>query len=338
MKLTILHLSDMHISSSSDLVFSRAKEIPSASYSAVRESDGCFVVVTGDVAWSGKELEYETAERFLTGIKSTIQAEGCPLVDIFVAPGNHDCSLVPENLARKIVVEQIVEDPSTAADENVIQICTEPQSAFFAFQKRITHVSPKYMHRLWVEYEIVVGGTLVRIPAINAAWMSRIPEQPGQLVYPVELFHPFLEEPANLRIVLLHHPLNWYAQSSYHPLRKALRTHADTVLSGHEHVQSSGTVSETQSGDSLYFEAGALQPHEANASSAFSVLFFDLDANYVSEERYALGSKGVALQGEPIRRRLRNVLARHTDAGELREDFLSQLRDPGGQFTHPEKP
>ncbi|MGH9960005.1 MAG: hypothetical protein ACREBC_23260, partial [Pyrinomonadaceae bacterium] len=222
-----------------------------------------------------------------------------------------------------MVVEKVVEDPSTAADENVIQICTEAQSAFFAFQKRITQVSPKYMHRLWVEYEIVVGGTLVRIPAINAAWMSRIPEQPGQLIYPAELFHQFLEEPANLRIVLLHHPLNWYAQSSYHPLRKALRTHADTVLSGHEHVPNSGTVSEAQSGDSLYFEAGALQPHE-NAPSAFSVLFFDLNANYVSEERYALGSKGVALQGEPgepIKRRLRNVLARHTDAGELKEDF-----------------
>ncbi|MGH9960004.1 MAG: hypothetical protein ACREBC_23255 [Pyrinomonadaceae bacterium] len=86
MKLTILHISDMHIRSSSDLVLSRAKDIASASYSVARESDGCFVVVTGDVAWSGKELEYEAAERFLTGIKNAIQAEGCPVVDILVHP------------------------------------------------------------------------------------------------------------------------------------------------------------------------------------------------------------------------------------------------------------
>lgn len=337
MKLTILHLSDIHIRHSSDPVLFRATDIASACYSEVRESDGCFVVVTGDVAFSGQESQYDQAKRLLTDIKGAIQAESCPLVDILVAPGNHDCSLLPENRARTIVVEKVVEERNTSTDENVIQICTEPQSAFFAFQKGITEVRPKHSHKLWLEYERVINGKLVRISVINAAWMSRIPEQPGQLVYPVELFHHFLEEPANLRIALLHHPLNWYAQSSYHPLRKALRTHADAVLSGHEHAPNSAAVSETRSGDSLYFEAGALQPHEANAPSTFSVLFFDLDANYVNENRYALDSKSIALQGEPIRRLLRNVLARHVDAGELTEEFQAQLRDAGGNFTHPEK-
>ena len=167
--------------------------------------------------------------------------------------------------------------------------------------------------------------------------MSRIPEKPGELVYPVDLFHPLLEVPANFRITLLHHPLNWYAQYSYHPLRKALRTYADAVLSGHEHVPTSGAVSESRSGDSLYFEAAALSPHEAHMPSAFSVLFFDLDAKSVCEERYALDPKGASLQGEPIKRLLRNVLARHADPSEIKEDFLAQLRDPGGQFTHPDK-
>ena len=152
MKLTILHLSDIHIHSSSDPLLLRAMDVASPCYSAVRQSDGCLIVVTGDAAYSGQDIQYDAAEHFLTEIKNAFQAEGCPFVDIFAAPGNHDCSLLPENRARTIVVEKIVEDPSISTDDDVIQMCTAPQSAFFAFQKRITHTPPKNMHRLWAEY------------------------------------------------------------------------------------------------------------------------------------------------------------------------------------------
>lgn len=96
MKITILHLSDIHLCNSTDAVLARATDIASACFSAARESEACLIAVTGDVAYSGLEPEFELAERLLRSIKQAIQAEGCPFVDIIVVPGNHDCKLKPE--------------------------------------------------------------------------------------------------------------------------------------------------------------------------------------------------------------------------------------------------
>jgi predicted phosphodiesterase/GTPase SAR1 family protein len=336
MNLTILHLSDIHIHSSSDLILTQAKKIASACFTKVRESDACLIIVTGDVAYSGESSQYEEAHIFLSSIKEEIQKEGCPLVDIVTVPGNHDCSLIPENRSRSIVIERIISYPEEASDESIIETCTVPQESYFDFQKRITEIKPIAEHRLWNEYEFIFKEKVLRISAINAAWMSRIPEQQGQLVFPLELFNKLLTEHSDIRLVLLHHPLNWYCQQSYHPLRQSLRTHANIILSGHEHLSSSGTIKDTNDGSSLYFEAGALQPHELDIFPSFSVIFLSTNENNIEEYRYSIEGDNIVKQD------LNNHLLfddsiKKNGKSELTKDFQNLLSDPGGNFTHPEK-
>ncbi len=336
MKLTILHLSDIHIHDSSDSVLKQASHIASSCFINARDSDACLIIVTGDIAFSGQTHQYDEAELFLLIIKEEIQKEGCPLVDIITVPGNHDCSLKPENRARTLIIDRVISDPDEATHDDVIEICTESQKAYFEFQNKVTEIKAIFDNKLWKEYKFTVSGKNIRISAINAAWMSRIPEEAGQLVFPIELFNNQLEEFADIRLALLHHPLNWYCQDSYHPLRQSLRTHANIILSGHEHLPSSGTIKDSQAGNSLYFEAAALQPHEENLEPSFSVFFISLDDNNIDENRYIIESNLISKQvffshiifdGEN----------KNNGDYELTNYFRESLRDPGGNFTHPQK-
>ncbi|WP_019864583.1 STAND family AAA ATPase [Methylovulum miyakonense] len=336
MKLTILHLSDIHIHNSSDLILKQANKIASACFTSARDSDACLIIVTGDIAYSGEKQQYDEAYVFLSLIKEEIQQEGCPLVDIITVPGNHDCSLIPENKSRTIVIDGVIAYPEEALDENIIDTCTTPQKSYFDFQDQITEKTPIFRHKLWNEYEFIVNEKILRVSAINAAWMSRIPEKQGELVFPIELFSKSIEEHSNIRFALLHQPLNWYCQKSYHPLRQSLRNYADIILSGHEHLSSSGTIKDVHNGSSLYFEAGALQPDESNMPPQFSVIFLSFRSNSVEEYRCSI-EEDTLLKQDVNSHLLFDESIKQNGKSELTKDFQNLLADPGGNFTHPEK-
>lgn len=336
MKVTILHLSDLHIKGARDPILRRDSDIASVCFEAARNSDACLVVITGDIAFGGTPTEYEAATGFLGKIREAIKRETKKTVHIITLPGNHDCALIPENRARTVVIDGLISDESLASDPSVIEHCTSSQKAYFEFREAITDADPVYSHPLWTEHEIAFGGKLIRISAINASWMSRNPELQGQLVFPVEMFYDVLSQPASFRLALLHHPLNWYTQSSYHPLRKALRTHANMILSGHEHAVNSGSTSEVLAGENLFFEAAALQPHSEEEEAGFAVLTLDLGAATVLESRFAITVDAVTKRGQSIEHSLSPSNRGGGETG-LTSEFEQTLRDPGGNFSHPEK-
>lgn len=336
MKLAILHLSDIHLAGSDDAVLQRTREIATATFPAIRGTDACLIAVTGDISLSGAGDQYRLARQFLESIRDSIVGEGCPLVDVVTVPGNHDSQLIPENKARTIVIEGLVADNSYAEDPNCIELCVSAQANYFEFRKSVTNTTPVRDDPLWTDYEFVIAGKVVRISAINASWMSRIPESPGSLVFPTHRFQDWVAEPAALRIAMVHHPLNWYSQSSYHALRTALRTSCSVVLSGHEHVNAGGEILEFGCGRQLFFEAPALQPHIQGEKSGFSVLVFDTDEDRVSQHQFALSNVGVE-RGQICETNLGALLKADANAIPITKDFDRQLCDPGGGFGHPEK-
>lgn len=337
MKLTVLHLSDIHLRNASDRVLSFAEGIAGAAYQAAREARACLLVVTGDVAYSGSAEEYKVATDFLRAIAGAIRGEGCPLVDVILVPGNHDCRLIPEDKSRSVVIGHVIQDHNAAKDVSIVKLCTSAQENFFAFRPSVTSLVPVSDHPLWTEYELELDGVTVRLSAINAAWMSRLPEQPGQLVFPIETFENELSAGCSIRLALIHHPLNWYCQSTYHPLRRQLHTHCDAILSGHEHVPNSGVIADSESGESLFYEAQALQPHGKEETAGFSVLQFDIDANEVLEQRFGIGSADVRPVGEEFVRTLRSSTGNARGQFQVTVGFQEILRDPGGDFHHPAK-
>jgi len=336
MKLGVLHISDIHIKTPTDKVLDVGSSIAKACYAIAHQSDTFAIVITGDIAFSCKKEEYQLAEEFFGAIKSEIESEIGRSVDIFLVPGNHDCMLKPENEGRTIIIEQIVKNPSKANSKSLVSDCTAAQSEFFKFEDRMSTLTPVYSDNLWKEYELSIKGSVIRISSLNAAWMSRLPEPQGQLVFPIDNYYELLESPSNLRLSLIHHPLNWYCQASYHPLKKALRTHSNAILSGHEHSSASEEIVDGSIGNVLIFEGAALQPHGSDFDPRFSCLLFDANEKTVIEKRFK-ASKTCPSELEELQHAL-NVsggCARNTNKISL--GFIDFLSDAGGNFTHESK-
>lgn len=337
MKLGVLHISDIHIKNPTDKVLSVGSSIAKACYATAHQSDSFAIIVTGDIAFSCKKEEYTLAKVFFEAIKKEIETEIGRAIDIFLAPGNHDCALKPEDEGRTIIIEQIVKNPSKANSESLVGSCTAVQSEFFKFQDSISTLTPLYSDKLWKEYEIDINGSVVRISSLNAAWMSRLPEPQGQLVFPIENYYEFLESPCNLRLSLIHHPLNWYCQSSYHPLKKALRTHSNAILSGHEHSSASEEIVDASIGNVLIFEGAALQPHGDDLDPRFSCLLFDTNENAVFEKRFKAG-KTNPIEIEELKHALKVSGGCARNSQKISPAFIAFLSDAGGNFTHESKP
>lgn len=331
MKLGILHLSDIHIANAADKCLSIADEIAKASYGLAHRSDAFIIIVTGDIAYGGQECEYLLAQELISNIRSKILAETKRSVEVIVTPGNHDCVLKPADLVRTLIIDQVVQDEKKASVPEIVELCTKVQENFFAFRSSVETITPLYSDKLWNEYLISVGGAEVRISSLNAAWMSRIPEPQGQLVFPIDNYYEQLEAPSTLRLSLIHHPLNWYCQSSFHPLKKALRTHSNAILSGHEHSSGSEEIIDPSVGSVLLFEGAALQPHGSSSEHRFSCLLFDVGEGQVFEERYLSSGQYPKLIEE-----LSHALKKSTGCGvknNIDNIFLDRLSDPGGNFT-----
>lgn len=336
MSLLVLHLSDLHITDEKTGILNNSKQIAQSAFLPLRQASACLIIVTGDVAYSGAAEQFVLAEAFLDDIREALKAEGCPVVDIVVVPGNHDCVLTPTDSVRSILIDRVVESPATAEDLDVVTKCTAAQQNFFDFRGRLTRASPCFDHPLWTEYELLVEGRLIRVSAINAAWMSRIPERPGQLVFPVNAFQDILSAPAQLRLALIHHPLNWYAQSTYHDLRKNLRRHCSAILSGHEHLAAAGQVADAEIGTNIYFEADSLNPHESSLVPGYSLMSFEFAKLEVEVNAFRWQSgrfQSMSLRTLSFAEATYGPIER----SDLMRDFECILRDPGGVFTHPDK-
>ncbi|ABA87554.1 hypothetical protein Pcar_0294 [Syntrophotalea carbinolica DSM 2380] len=335
MKIAILHLSDIHLRDKKEDILNKAELIASSFFVQIRDSSLVLILITGDIAYSGEGDQYNLALNFFEKIKSIVKSEKNINVDIIVSPGNHDCKLDKDDIVRESVIEKINKDESHAENIAVIQECTKVQSNFFEFQEIITESTPLEKHNLFCEYKYTIGDREVRVTSVNASWMSSIAEKQGSLIYPQKFVSKHLEEESSLRILLLHHPLNWYSQSTYHPLKNLLRAKSDIILSGHEHCVSSGLIDEKFVGKSLFFEAGALNPHEKD-KNRWSVISIDLGKQEVVEERYAIdGFTKLELENKSeMKLDLSGKEFQHLD---LTEEFKTTLKDPGALFSRPDK-
>lgn len=336
-KLAVIHLSDIHISEKENKCLSHIDTIVSTCFESARSADACLIAVSGDLSWSGKKSEFNIAHTgLLEVLKSRLAAETGRDVYIAIAPGNHDCELIPKDSVRETLIAAVVESPDKAEDESIVNACTGAQKEFFQYLESIAHPQPQFHSKLFWQQEFTVGKKTVQVSSLNAAWMSRLEESQGQLVFPVAKFEAQLASKACVHLALVHHPLNWYGQGSYQQLKKRLRLSCTAILTGHEHIENSGKIEEQLSGTSLFFESAALQPHEADATPGFSIHVFDLDAKSVASQDYVLSPEGVQSVSESMDLSWSDEALIH-GALDVKEDFLAKLNDAGGNFSHSSK-
>jgi predicted phosphodiesterase len=209
---------------------------------------------TGDVGWHGKEEEYELA--IVHFFEPLEKRTGIKRDRVFVVPGNHDVDWqvldtllgeLPKRLGDTKKVKQFFQDASQV--EQVMK-------RLGAFGQFVTEYWPdrkgtdlnKSFFAGYSENIAVDGKGTVSVIGLNTAWLSgltRNPDDPKEAIDCEKLLigepqwrnalHSLPNNGADVRICLMHHPLNWLQQFDQDNAEIELLRSCHILLHGHLH-------------------------------------------------------------------------------------------------------
>ncbi len=216
------------------------------------------VFATGDVAHAGQEKEYAAATTFFDAL---IAAAGIDKRHLFVIPGNHDVDRDrADGLARTLTSR---EESDRYFRPGVAKLhLTHKLAAFADWHDRYfagIRSLPRASTCGPVEAVEIAGHKLGVLP-INSALFCLDDADYGKLWVGRRCLDAAIEAlaalGADITVALIHHPLDWLADSEAANIKAALASHVDVILRGHLHKNDVESVAGI-AGESLYLAAGA---------------------------------------------------------------------------------
>ena len=280
-----LHISDFHLRPadqwSQDVVLeSMCENIKHQHYDGT-EFD--FVLVTGDIAFSGKAEEYLMAENFFNDLQS---ASGVPVHRIFCVPGNHDVDRDRQQLcfkgARGALSTPNQVDRILAGGEDLDALLTRQenfqrfQKAFFADQDRtLTEDGLGYVTRIaFDEIKLAIIG-------LNSAWLAEggIEDHGRLLIGERQVINAFRlsKKPGDVPHIVIgmaHHPLRLLQEFDQGPVHTLVEKECDFFHCGHLHEPNSSLTGPGGSGCLTVSAGAAFESRESHNS--YSIVKLDL--------------------------------------------------------------
>ena len=336
MTAVVLHLSDIHIKTANDPILHRGADIAATVFLSLPSASQVFIVVSGDIAFSGEASQYALAEKFFLSIRNAIRGEAtCPIAFV-LSPGNHDCDFSKSAAARRMLIDSMEKQDKPDIDDSVIQICTDIQKDFFGFRETMEDRTDVQDDLLWRTSRYEVEGKFVEFDCLNISWVSKLKEEPGRLYFPVERYAQKTFEPADVRFVVLHHPLNWFSQSVYRPLRSFVRKLANIVVTGHEHLGNVGLIEDAETDTSAFVEGCVLQGDKRDLTdSSFNLVVLDLGLGQFASTQYCWDGTRYKTDEDGSWSDYHDLPAKRTNPFAIEREFQEVLEDPGAFFKHP---
>ncbi len=258
---TWLHISDLHLS---DRGAYDQEVILRALVAAVKQfrAEGQvpdLIVVTGDIAQSGRGEEYQQATLFFDDL---LAAAGLDKRRLFVVPGNHDVDrkagrFLPRTLDNDQEADEFF-DPAGVAIRNQFQ---KLQAYSAWYNSYFAGVRSFFVDSTCSAVEVVqVRQSRVAVLSLNSALFSIDDHDHGKLLLGRRCLDKAKEQlqqcEFDLTIALLHHPLDWLSAVERANIRAALGASVDLLLHGHYHETDTECIV-SQHGGYLKLGAGA---------------------------------------------------------------------------------
>ena len=282
-----VHVSDIHFGQERDHVVhihddvkkelvADAAEVIAGSPSGAAQG----ILVTGDVAFSGKAEQYEAAGKWLDALAEGI---GCPIHRVQMVPGNHDLDRDKLSIGGSKLLE-FIRAGGPAEYEKVIANENDRATLFSRFEDYGRFCigyncgldeEAKYATNLRIE---VGRDRWIRFIRLNSSLLCHGEErddQPELVMGERQFVIP--RHAGEENVVLVHHPLNWYKDAV--DVRQYVRSRARVLISGHEH-DPKVEVEEVEEGcDLMMLAAGAAVPFRSNDifTYTYNVIEFDWD-------------------------------------------------------------
>lgn len=337
MSIIILHLSDIHIKNSNDPILAKGEEVARCTYDKLANASNLIILISGDIAFSGNKEQYLLAEKFLEDIQIEIEQEKELPISYIISPGNHDCDFSLDNQVRKMVVQNLQNNTSPEVDSDIIETCTSIQKPFFSFRESIEDNKDVQDDKLVRQTSINANGKNINFISLNVPWVSEIQEKQGFMHFPVGNYGQLLFNNSDLNLVVLHHPLNWFNQSTYRPFREFVKKKGDIIISGHEHIGNVGTINDAESGASAFVEGCVLQSEMDLNDSSFNIVEIDLETSQFSSTKYQFSETEYRPKEEGSWRSFHHLPTKANNDFDISDSFLEKLDDPGALFRHPSK-
>lgn len=262
----------------------------------------CFVLVSGDVAFSGQPAEYERAAEFMSALSERLSIERRRF---FFIPGNHDINrelhIYSPIGARQVLrsqqaVDQALGDPVRMAD------LVDRQRAYRAFVHGFTDGQERTETADglgWVA-AVELEPLTVAVAGLNSAWMCGSNGDEKSLLIGERQIISALEivrgvDP-QLVIAMAHHPLEWLTEWDQTSCRNRLLGTAHFLHSGHLHA---ADVSTTPQRKCVLVAAGSAHASRFHPNS-YNVVSVDLAAGASSVRKYTYRALNGVFEEAPV--------------------------------------
>lgn len=183
--MALLHISDFHFKDAGHPVLERAAAVVAGLQSLMQPVASVFVVVTGDVAFSGAPAEYDLADAFFRDILEQFE-KALPGTDVKIVftPGNHDCDLrrPPDIRDYNLLRPKLL---TLDANGTIVINCAKVQDAYFEFTKAFGQTHDSGLSKLAHRVEFRAGGThRIAFTSYNSSWLVRTPRWPANYAFP----------------------------------------------------------------------------------------------------------------------------------------------------------
>lgn len=341
MEILFIHLSDIHLKNNSNIIIERkTKFFDSIKNEITSDYEEVFIIISGDIGFSGVELEYKIASIFLDFVIKGIE-DYCKIVPkVILVPGNHDCDFNTENKSiRELIVADIAKNGFKSIDKEKINLCCSVQKHYFDFEEKFMDRSKIILNTpllKTVEYEI--KNKVVRFICYNTSWVSKLHEKPGTMTIPISKYseEDFISG-TDLAVSILHHPFNWQNPNNARDVKNYLEKSSDIIITGHEHVQTvSKRINLIDNSEVQYLEGDVFQESNDENSSGFNLISFDLENEKERILNYRWSSKNLIYKVEKVTDWFSYKENRHIKVNKLKlnEEWANFIEDTGVDFSH----
>lgn len=281
--ITWLHLSDLHLKETTSY---NAKVVLDALLADIErqkqdeELEPDFVVVSGDIVFSGNPNEYEQAKSFFDTLLTKVNLHKDRL---FIVPGNHDVdrhtiTLISAGAADMLNTRDAVNVVlESDVDRNLLLRRLENYNVFI---REYLGDGSLESDSLYTIGKINLAELEVCILGLNSAWISSGDNDRNRLLLGERQVRDALvdAEKADLKIAVMHHPFEWLQDFDQGDTVPLLLNTCDFILHGHLHK--TGLICKSSpDGSAFIFAAGACYERRSYPN-AYNFVRVDLDERF----------------------------------------------------------
>ena len=268
MKIMFIHLSDMHIKDKNGINRFQIGKIADA-LAGIGQVDSAVVIVSGDIAFSGKYTEYSFAGKCINSViyEYKIRSGFMGYIPLLCVPGNHDndYSKIDEMIDSKRL--QSIRNENKY--DSFIPSQLKMQEAFFAYAANGAHCDwsgDKQLRRLVYDFL----GYKIEVNLLNSGIFSCLEEDKGLHYISQSAINSYNEPSgADFVVTIMHHAPEWFTDSIKHQIEDSIYEKSSLVFLGHEHYIENKKVSYESAPYALIQAGGILCNNDDWQNSSF---------------------------------------------------------------------